>query len=349
MKKDLQIIKLFYMSRSDVVTVDEILRLTDGGYDVFKYELGNIPSGNISSPLRTGDNDPSFGVYNYRGVWFFKDQGGSQDAGTAIQFVQKRYNLNFVEALNKIAADLGIKERRLNYKAYVKIDKPHEKIYKQIDADFCPFDKFHAAYWDKIHLPEDFLKKNNIYRVKKWAVDKKIQEKMDGELTFAYYAPDIDRFKILRINVPSELKWKTSVPNKYLWSYYEYKDSPVEDLFVIKSRKDEMVMRYLGYDTVSVQSEASRTFLENNVSKVAKISTNPIILMGTDPQGKKTSQIITQATGWKWFNIKNDLYEKYDIEDPAAFVEAFNMKQLDNLIKIKGFKNGKINLLQKTD
>lgn len=326
------------MSRSEIIGIDQIFNMTDGGYDIFQNELGSIPTKNISSPLRTGDNNPSFKVFKNNHLYFFKDYGGDQDSGNAIQFVQKRYSLSFGEAIQKVIQDLGLKQRVKNYIPTVKKDPITQKSYRLIEFDDCPFDKSHAAYWDKIHLPEGFLRSRDIYRVKTWAVDKVIQKKLDGELTFAYYAPDINGVKILRINVPSEMKWKNNIPNNYLWSYYKY-ENPVENLFVIKSRKDELIYDYLGYNTVSIQSEDAKVLLTHNVEKINKLSKHPILALGTDLQGMETSMEIMNVTHWNSFNIKVNVCKKHNINDPAGFVEIFNLNQFNNLIKLK-LQNG---------
>ena len=145
----------------------------------------------------------------------------------------------------------------------------------------------------------------------------------------------------MRINVPDELKWTTGVPNNYLWSYYQYKE-PVDDLFGIKSRKDELILKYLGYNTISFQNESSKMILSNK-EKIEKICKNPIIFLGTDKQGKQTSITVTKETGWRWFNIQNHLYNNFGIEDAADFVPEFGLEKLDYLIKLKKFKYAKVN------
>ena len=327
------------MSRKDSVTVDDVWRVTRNGYDIFDKELGGVPIGNICSPLRTGDNSPSFSVYQYNGIWFCKDYGGDQFCGNAIQFIQKKYNISFYNALQKILR--GNNLRLFNKESSKKIIHVNKDV-SLIEFSDMPFDKNHASYWNAYHLPEDFLRKKNVFQVKSWAINKKKQDKLEGELTFAYYAPDIDKTKILRINVDSSLKWRSGMTNSYLWNYWNY-NRKVEDMFICKSYKDEMVMSYLGYDTISLQNESARILLENNVEKINKISSNPIMLLGTDPQGKETSIEVTKKTGWSWFNTKNHLYEKYNIVDPADFVKSFNMKQLDNLVRLKNFKYGILN------
>lgn len=329
------------MSRSTEITPEKIMQLTNNGYDIFNWELSGIPKKNIPSPLRSGDTNPSFQVKQSKsGMWIGVDYGGSQWKGNAISFIQERYALSFPEALNKIVQDLGLKEKSRVYKPIVKNIQPKIKDYvPNIEFNETPFSNKGAVYWNSYHLPADFLQANNVFEVGLWAIDKKIQKKTEDEVVFAYVPKDLDnKVKILRIgpNVPKEDKWRTNIPNNYLWSYWRYVDSPVQDLFVAKSYKDELVLRFLGYNVISVQSENSNVLLTSgNVDKINKIASNPIIVYGADPQGFKTSYQITKATGWDYFNIGRNYYKLYELEDPADFVQEFGMEPLKTLIDLK--------------
>lgn len=328
------------MSRTTEITPEKIMQLTNNGYDIFNWELSGIPRKNIPSPLRCGDTVPSFQVKQSRsGMWLAKDYGGNQWSGNAISFVQERYGLSFPEAMQKIVQDLGLKEKSRVYKPIIKNIQPKVKNYVPlIEFNEIPFSSKGAAYWNSYHLSTDFLQANNVFEIGLWAIDKKIQKKTEGEVTFCYYAEDIQKPKILRIgpNVPKEDKWRSGMHNSYLWSYYKYENNPVQDLFVAKSYKDELVLRFLGYEVISLQSENVKVLLESgNVEKINKVSSNPIITLGADPQGWKTSYQITKATGWDYFNIGRNYYKLYELEDPADFVQEFGMEPLKTLIDLK--------------
>jgi hypothetical protein len=325
--------------------------MTDGGRNIFEYELGQIQRKNIFSPFRTEKNAPSFRVkQSVNGSWIGIDYGGDNWTGNAIAFVQKRYGLTFSEAMSKIIQDLGLATKIKEYKPIIQNIKstPIEKDIPYIEFDDIPFDKAHAAYWDKYYLPETFLRENNLFRVDKWAINKKVQPKTEGELTFGYWAEDIQRAKIMRIgpNVGKGDKWRSGMENSYLWNYYRYKNIPekLSYMFTWKSQKDELVARYLNYHSISTQSENAKIMLipelSNNVERINAITEHNIMGFGTDPQGKATSIEITKSTGWDWFNIDNHHYKNEDIEDPADFVEGYGLEALDYLLKIK--LNGRV-------
>lgn len=328
------------ISKRTSFTAKEILRMTDGGRTIWENESILIQKKNIKSPFRK-DDAPSFRVkQSMNGNWNGIDYGGDNWSGNAIDFVQKRYGLTFSEAIDKIVQDIGLSEKNVVYKPLVQNIQPIqiEKDIPYIEFNDKPFDKAHAAYWDKYHLPEDFLRKNNLFRVDIWSMNKKIQPKTEGEKCFAYWAEDIQRAKIMRIgpNVAKGDKWRSGMQNSYLWNYFKYTEK-VPYLFTLKSQKDELLLKYLNYNTISVQSENAKVMLEysNNVKKINKITDHNIIVFGSDPQGLTTSIEITKATGWDWFNTDGHYYKNEGIEDPADFVEVYGLEALDYLLKIK--------------
>jgi len=330
------------MSRTTEITPEKIMQLTNNGRDIFEWELGNIPRKNIISPLRYGDDSPSFQVkQSSSGIWIAKDYGGNQWSGNAISFVQERYALSFPEAMNKIIEDLGFRKKSKEYKSVIKnisSIKKESNYVPFIEFNEIPFTKEGAAYWNSYHLPTDFIKANNVFQVGLWAIDKKIQQKTEGEVTFVYWAEDIKKAKILRIgpNVSKGDKWRSGMHNSYLWSYFKYKGSVVDNLFIAKSYKDELVLRYLGHDVISLQSENSRVLLESgNADKINNIAINKYLTLGADKQGWLTSYEITKATGWDYFNIGRTYYKREGLEDPADFVKEYGIDPLDSLIKMK--------------
>jgi hypothetical protein len=311
------------------ITDDDILEKTEGGKTIFEKVLGEIPNKCINSPLRE-DNNPSFSVFLAKnGLWMYKDFSNG-DSGTAIQFISKLNNINYQESIDYI---LGMKiDLKSNIKPVIKEKK--ELVVDWVDMKFSDA---HKAYFDQYELDETFLNSRDIYALKTYAINKRIQRFPDYQFKFCYYAKDIDKIKILTLgeNVSKEEKWRSlGIGNDYIWNLWRY--TKCDNLFVCKSVKDDSVFAKLGYCSVSLQSESAKTFLDNNVTKITNICDNPIIVMGTDPQGFNTSLDITKATGWRWFNVKDKYYKKLDANDPAELVRVYNLKKLKSELKEKG-------------
>lgn len=286
------------------VTADEILAKTNNGCDIFQRELSNFKLGrNISSPFHT-DSTPSFRIKpsSKTGIYIGIDYKTGK-IYNGITLVKEIYGLTFKQALIKIAEDFNIIKRRTH--SFTK-KEPESKIISQIQTPIkyeftaIPFNKDHHLYWNRGHLSEDFLKNNNIFAASHLAVNSNVIKIPEDQLCFVYVAEDrpYGELKILRIgdSLTKNEKWRTNIPNNYLWEGYKYKNNeiPLDNLWIIKSRKDEMIAKLLGINTVSVQSE-NETVLLDNLPFLQTLSTNLTLNYGSDPDGMQKSNLIKTA------------------------------------------------------
>lgn len=322
------------------ISASDILFLTNQGRDIFEREIGFFTEKeNIKSPLRTGDENPSFRIRkSSSGIYYAKDYGGEQWSGNAIDFVQKLYNIDFKEACKKIIADFNLDKnvKSKNYEKVLKLEKEEKKeILKEtvIDFEIMPFTKRHHEYWNRAELSEDFLKQYDIYAVKKWAVNKKVQPFTEGQITFAYWASDINKTKILNIgpNVEKKNKWRTDIPNSYLWYYSNY-NTEIKDFVISKSVKDLMILYAINFEGVATQSE-NDIVLMSNMGRIKKISESPIIVFGSDKQGVESCKKVQQTFNTRYYNTPKNLLS-LGINDPFSYVCEFGLKSFE-----KHFKN----------
>jgi hypothetical protein len=320
-------IKGAYKKEFKLITWDEVLSLTHNGLDIFKYEIGSFPLGKpFNSPLRK-DKSPSFVIFFKGEVFLYKDFS-TGESGSALQFIQKKYGYTFKEALNHMVATLGLENNNI-----ISVQKVSKYETKEIHIAFTEgkYDSRHAAYWNSYHLSTDFLKRNDVYRVKALAIDhKKVILKPD-ELTFAYYAPDVDKCKILRIGVEKKDKWRNNVPGNYLW--YSKGLHRCDTLMICKSVKDSLVLKNFGLCSVSTQSENARIF-DSNADVINSISNNVYVCFGSDAQGKEQSLIATEKHNYKHYNTPDE-YLEFGVNDPAEFAK-YNIKLLEEHLKSKG-------------
>lgn len=323
-----------------MLAATDILYLTDGGRQVFEREIPNFTtSRNIKSPLRFGDDCPSFRIKrSNNGIYYAKDHGGDNFKGNAISFIMRLYSLTYGEAINKIVQDLGLTSSNRVYTKSIISDSPNISYYSEIDFTDMPFNKSHHLYFNKGGLYEDFLKDNDVFAVKKWALNKKVQAINSDEIVFAYYARDINKTKIVRIgpSVDKKDKWRTDVTRDYLWYYSNYlKNEKLENLFVNKSNKDDLVLKLLGINGISTQSE-NRWVIEENFPKIQKIASSIVMAMGSDEQGFNTSLYIQRKFNTKWWNTPKNVL-KYGVNDAFSYSSKFGLKALENHLKQKKY------------
>lgn len=314
------------MSRLSKNETEDII---NNSIEIYKKELNLIIKGNnyISLCPLHGEKSPSFNI-NIDYPYLFKCFGCGE-TGNVISFISKLYNITYNEAIDYIL-NLDIKLKS-NIKYEVK-----EKKELVIDFVDMPFNEQGHKYWNEYKLTEEFLRKNNVFQVKKYAINKKIIKHNDNRIIFAYLAVD-GKVKLLNIgeSVDKSEKWKSNIKSDYLWYYEDYSSDNCNNLLLAKSVKDSLVLKYLNRCSVAVQSENAKPIIKNCIEKLEKITKNIYVCFGSDLQGKTESLILTKATGWKHFNTKDKYLKKYDINDFAELVKVYDMKKLDEELKEK--------------
>ena len=95
------------------LNVKDILDRTMGGRVIFEfYGIEVVERKKILSPLNGADTKASFTIYFNEETkkWRFKDFGetGFTSTGDAIDFVQRKFKIDFKDALEKISNDLHL-------------------------------------------------------------------------------------------------------------------------------------------------------------------------------------------------------------------------------------------------
>lgn len=333
------------MSRSEIITAKDVLNITNGGEDVFKREIGEISyTRNVKSPFRKDDN-PSFKLKrNSKNEVVGQDYGGNQWFGGAISLIQDLYGLSFTQAINRIWKDFNGNSTSLVKKQTETNHVPKKKEPLTFEFNDCRFTDNHHKYWNAGGLSEDFLnKEGDIYAIKVWAINKKVQKFSDGEIAFAYVPKDENgnelngRLKILRIgpNVEKNKKWTSNIESKHLWYLYKYKDKLIDQLFISKSNKDALCTMKLDIPSIATQSENDKV-LKTNIPKLLELTPNLILNFGSDEQGVNSSKSVSREYNLKWFNTPRSVLN-FDVNDNFAYISEFGEKSFKNLLRIKEF------------
>lgn len=314
------------------ITWEYILSITSGGWDVFFIEIGKFPvSRAFPSPLRR-DRHPSFTIFFRDNVWMYKDFS-NDDAGDALKFVKKKYSLSHREAIDKICQDLGISQTTKEYCPVQIIDKAPVYEPSEIHIGFSErkWRKEHYQFWEGTDVDEQHARKYNTFAVKELAINRRRIRIGDNEVVFAYYAEDIDKVKIYFPQREKGERFRGNVEGNYMWYLNNYKKC--DQLFIVKSNKDALVLSKMGYCVAVTQSENKR-YIDNNLDKIQEVSKNVVICYGSDNQGVNESKKITDAYSWDYFNTpKKDLI--LGINDPYSYVKKYGVEKLENLIKNK--------------
>lgn len=317
--------------REKAMSFEDVLYLTDGGRDVLERYYGNKLPKICKSPFRN-DNRPSFGFYKHNNTWFFKDLA-DESSGTFVQFVQKMFNLEFKDAMNKIVWDLNLGGKDIKVERVYEVKEPQPKTYVQISFTPQPFKDRHHRFWNVVSCSEDWCKKYDCYAVKDLWIARRKYPISDTERVFAYLAKDEDKVKIYFPDRSGIMRFRNSASYHYLWNYTNIKDQHHNTLIVQKSMKDLIVTSLIYPSVIATQAEAVKIFNDEVVQNIANISDDVCIFYGSDNDGVKKSTAITNEFGWKYMNTPNILLP--DINDAYSYVRKYGIKELEKLIKSK--------------
>lgn len=318
--------------QEEYLTVDEIHARTNGGYDIFKYYLGNV--GRIMQrPWGNKEKKLSWGLFVKNGIWFYKDQA-NEEVGNAFHFVEKYFGLTFSEARSKICFDFGFSKhggRENSSPVKITWDKPDvEKEYMDIGVIKKPFSRRDHEFWNSAEVSEEHCKNYNCFSVKRLAIDSKFVSLRRDELVFAYYSPEERGWKIYFPERP-DAKFKNNISGHYLWNYN--KVGKCEDLIIQKSVKDLLVTTLITPCVIATQNESAGIFNEEMVGKINAITKTPWVWYGSDWDGVKKCKKITDTNKWRYINTPKNLLP--DINDAYGFVKKFGIKAMEEFMKSK--------------
>ena len=173
---------------------DILDKLTD--LDIYTYCIGQFKVGKlINSPLRSDDNNPSFGIFQARnGGLLYKDQG-TGDYGNAIKFLKEYKGITTRDELER---ELLRIVRRINPNLSARTNK-YNKPRGETDIGIVrqPFTNIDKAYWKQFGIHVDTLKMFNVFSIKYFLCNSVV--KGTYKETSPMYAYKVyDKFKIYR-------------------------------------------------------------------------------------------------------------------------------------------------------
>ena len=326
--------------KEELLKVDDILSLTNGGYDIYMHYLGKVARV-MDRPWGKKERKSSWGVYPYKGTWLWKDQA-TEETGNAIQFAERYLGLDFNAARDRVIWEFGLAKKGviINPTPVVRNwDNPiDDEGYVRINFDDMPFEKRHHLFWNAACVTEQHCREKSCYAVKRLAVKGRYVHLSPGEAVFAYYCEEEGAVKIYFADREKGEKFRNNVSYHHLWNYD--KVERCENLIVQKSNKDMIVTTMVTPCCINTQAEAVKIFNEEVVSRINRITTTPWVWYGSDWDGVKKCKQITDTNGWRYINTE----KKYlpDVNDTYGIVRMWETeKKGSGLVKLEEFMKRK--------
>lgn len=229
------------------LTLDEILSRVDE-LDIYRTYIGDVKVKQmISSPLRSGDSDPSFRIYpSENGRLKYVDYG-TAERGNIIDFVSSKFPyLTYGELLERIWRDTNcgvlppLKQQVRRYKIksafpqlLVKKRKPNEKD---------------VLFWNEFGITKETLNWGRVFPISRFWLD----DKLYGCRTASYAYDLFTEWKIYR---PHEKKLRFISGGMELQGYRLLPEEG--DICIIqKSYKDVLLMKEFNIPSFAPQAES---------------------------------------------------------------------------------------------
>lgn len=324
---------------------EEILKCISS-YDIYRYYHGPFKINVVSVNRHRGEKDPSLIIGNkISDQLTHMDFGDMRWRGDCFSFVEQIFNVGFHDALLIINRDfnLGLTGEKVEGKNIITWKTP-EIVVKDpplIQVVTRPFNKEEFDYWGCYYQGEEDIKRENIYVPSQiWRNKKRIP--LGDLMTFCYYYPELDKWKIYRPHAKKRdkdtpinmWKWDTNLPFNYIENLEAVKEAPLGILS--KSKKDRMVlMKALEISSIaSVQAE-DPSCITKELLDVFDTCKKKLIVSDNDKKGKSFSWWLTDEHCFKHCNVP----DKYLSTDPKC-TDFADLACVHDLEKVrKHFKN----------
>lgn len=331
-----------YGQQPKTLSIEEIFKKVSE-WDLWRYYIPDVKlRQSFKSPLRKDENPSASLFMATNGTILLKDfQLGVYNIW---QFLQARYNLTFIEALQVVDNDfnLGLSTKPRFEKPtmeYVgittneKIDMPE---HTRLSIKRRQWNKADVKYWGQFGLNTEFLQKHNIVPLANYWVNDNI---------VYWYTPYDPAYSIefgkgkRKIYRPlaSKYKWMTNAKHNDIQGD-EFLSTEGEILVVTKSYKDVLLLKTFGYESVASQSES--TFLpETKIEDYKQRFQHVYLLWDNDTTGSRYSEKFCNLYGLIPIFVPAESCEK-DISD---YYRTYGMEKTRMLLTnlIHGIKESK--------
>lgn len=313
-----------------------ILR-TISEYDIYRYYLGeDFPVGKIMQSPMPGrkDNHPSFLIGNRHGFYYHMDFADSRYKGNCFQFVMQKEMIGYNAVLLKIDRDfnLGIATQmtEVNVPVFIqpKVEDTKETFFQVHYSS--KFTNEELKYWEQFYITPKELKDNEIYAVRKYLIDRRVQPMKLGELTFGYREGSL--WKIYKPFACKRRKWKTNIPLSLVENLVALKNSEIG--IVTKARKDRVVLLKFLKQVANTQNESLAAFTPETAAFLYDECENPYVNYDADEPGKQNSIVVTQKYSFKHLNVP-DSYIEEGIKDFADLIKMYGPETVHKYLQSK--------------
>jgi hypothetical protein len=226
----------------------------------FEHYLGFPVTKKLFTSVLRSDKKPTCSFYrNKNGDLIYKDFG-TGDGFNFIGLVMEMFNLNYYQAITKIASDFGlIKTNVVSVKAEIKesTNKILDTGPTYIQVTTKPFSEEELDWWNKFGIEQELLDKYKVFSCEHVFINGRLSvSSTPNNYIFGYYFGTDNGRELWKIYMPLRKKFRflNNISMDVLQGYEQLPESgPL--LVITKSMKDSIVLNRLGIPAVAPNSE----------------------------------------------------------------------------------------------
>lgn len=307
------------------ITEKDIFRAVNDA-DLFNFYFGEVDLNRTYPSVFRVDKRPSTGFFvNNEGRLVYNDFA-TDEKYNSIEFVQKKYELNYGQALDKIADDFKIKDGGASMDRTKAATLPAKRS-KKYEVRIGRWTVGELNYWKELFITEQELKDRFIYPLRRIKVNGFEIPNEHNYLKFLYLVKykDEEYIKVYSPNDP-DYKWMGNVPGYALFGYNEL-DFSTDTLLIAKSQKERLIFLKFFKEVVALQSERVSAISKEDMELFRSKYKRIIYFGDNDTTGLRVVNEFKEA-GIESINYPEHFLTKFKIKDTGDFVKKWG---LDNL------------------
>jgi len=296
---------------------------------IFRHYFGDFQLGRSYNSVFRKDNKSSTGFYiSENGSIIYNDLATSEKYDF-VRFVMTLHNLNYYQALERIAADFKAFPGVLKGVApkpsqpLTQLKKPKKATFKVVTR---PFSKQDLQYWGQYYITDKELKQNDIFSVHSFQINDYTIYTETNQLRFAYLFKDDQNNGFFKIYTPNdkERKWLNNATLNMVTGLKSL-NCTQKTLVITKSVKDYIVLKKFLPDVIALQNESKAAFSPKTIKILQKCFKNIIIWFDADDPGIEAAKYYTETYGFKAITTPNSAFVKFGVKDPSDMVKRFGL------------------------
>jgi len=238
------------------ISKEELYSRTSNGLDAFKFYVPEWKEGkNFKSHFRDDGKNPDASIYkNDTGVWYYRDHVNG-DHLDCFAYIEKKFNLSFPEALEKLSQDLGLHTNHTPIPRFIELAK--KVLPERFEVHHYDYlDPVTFCYLEQFGITDEILKNYNVFPIQSYWYKGNGYTATPQNIFIGYrinnncwklYFPYREKFRFL---------WLGEKPKGFVFGYDQLPDTG-KILFITGGEKDVLTLVSNGYNAITLNSESA--------------------------------------------------------------------------------------------